>query len=128
VVAHAQRGPGPGELADAWTAAYQDYSRLFELEARESTEPVRHQLGHAAARVAVAWRDLSRTQPLAWWIGAAVELAAAEFAKQAVELGYADHPPSRAVPSPVVRRPVHRPRRSPGGSGYAGRSGGGGGE
>ncbi|SEO56688.1 hypothetical protein [Amycolatopsis saalfeldensis] len=132
MVGHAQRGQGPGELADTWTAAYQDYSRLFELEARESTEPVRHQLGHAAARVALAWRELSRTQPVAWWVAAAVELAATEFAERAVELGYTEPPPPLdAAPSPVARRPVGRPqrlRRSSGGSGYAGRSDGGGGE
>ncbi|WP_432847246.1 hypothetical protein ACQPXB_41275 [Amycolatopsis sp. CA-161197] len=103
---HAQQGPSAAWLADAWTAAYQDYSKLYALEHRASTPDVRVQLGYAAERVSQAWRALVGAQVLPWWITAAVELAALEFEDQAREL-FDDVRPVTAtavrVPSPVRR-------------------------
>jgi hypothetical protein len=82
----------PADLVGAWTTAYQDYSRLYTLEHRESSPAVREQLGYAAKRVAAAYRDLLAAQGFPWWCLAAVELAAAEFEAQAIALGVGEVP------------------------------------
>ncbi|WP_432846615.1 hypothetical protein ACQPXB_38640 [Amycolatopsis sp. CA-161197] len=82
----------PADLVGAWTKAYQDYSRLYTLEHRESSPAVREQLGYAAKRIAAVYRDLLAARGFPWWCLAAVELAAAEFEAQAISLGVGEVP------------------------------------
>ncbi|WP_158684598.1 hypothetical protein [Amycolatopsis orientalis] len=99
------------ELEEAWTSAYQDYSGLYNVEQRESTDEARAQLGYATETVAQLWHELLEAQAWPWWVRAAVVLAVREFSRQAADLAMSAAEP--AVQATAERVRLGNPRRLP---------------
>ena len=146
------------KLVREWEDAYRRYRVASDEVSRvRASDPVAlKEMAEASRAVAVAWRRITAGADLPWWSLAATLSAVEAFEEQSEhwrrrmeEAGvpgqpvaeveevrgadgawFADHLPTPER-RPVVRRPVDRPqriRRSADGSGYAGRSGDGGGE
>lgn len=75
----------PIRLAERWETAYRRYGRASTLAARAT--PGDRQTAHAvattSAQVAAAWRDMAKTDGIAWWALAALRAAAEAFEAQA---------------------------------------------
>ena len=75
----------PIGLAERWESAYRRYGRAFNLAAHAAPgdQQAAHALAMTSAQVAAVWREMARSEGIAWWASAALRAASDAFDAQA---------------------------------------------
>lgn len=76
----------PDVLVQGWQDVYREY--MTAAQTRNTTPENRANMARLSAEVATAWRQMTTTPELEWWMTAALTAAAEAFEQQAQEWGH----------------------------------------